>query len=345
VNSDRPGRAFIRVLQGAWRTPAPLLEERDAADLRLAAPLLGTSAAAGLAWARLADSPLAAEETAVACQTAYRWNAVRAALAEGHLRSLVTHLQGRGIEPLLVKGWALTRLYRDPGRRAVGDLDLYVPPEQLTAALAVRALPEFRDVDVDLKSEHSFPFDRPLADLQEAGVTLEGPGFAVRAPCAEDHLRLVCLHALGHGVWRGVWLCDAAVLVETRPGDFDWDRFLAGDPSLTAWCRLFLALAGELLGADLDGTPIAEPPPRWAVEALLRQWERGLGPSAHDTAAGALRSFRDPRALLRALRGHTRNEFQAMLELGVGPNAGPRPLLQAAAALRRAPRLFVRRRG
>jgi hypothetical protein len=34
---------------------------------------------------------------------------------------------------------------------------------------------------------------------------------------AEDHLRLLCSHALGHGACRALWLCDIAVAVEKRP--------------------------------------------------------------------------------------------------------------------------------
>ena len=45
----------------------------------------------------------------------------------------------------------------------------------------------------------------------------------------EDQLRQLCLHLLRHGACRPLWLCDVAVMLESLPGDFDWDRCLGGD--------------------------------------------------------------------------------------------------------------------
>lgn len=340
MSDERPGRLLARLLAGSWRI-APRTTDLTPEEFALVAPLLRGAACAGLAWPRLAGSPLADEPAAGECREVNRWNAFRFLQAEANLRAVCEALRARGAEPLLVKGFALARVY-EPGCRALGDFDLYVTPEALAAAAGVRDLPEFGGLTIDLHAAHSFPFDRPVPEFLEAGRDLALDGWSLRVPCPEDHLRLVCLHALGHGAWRAIWLCDAALFLETRGPEFDWHRFTAGDPRLTAWCLLFLSLAGEVLHADLSGTPVKTPPPRWAVNALLRQWEHASGPSAHDTAAGALRSLRDPRLLWQSLRSHWRNPFQALLELGLGPEAGPRPVLQAAATLRRVPRAFRR---
>src|SRR5205814_891640 len=74
----------------------------------------------------------------------------------------------------------------------------------------------------------------------------------------EDHLRLLCLHMLVHGVCRPLWLCDIGAALESRPAEFDWRWFLSGDPRRTRWALCALGLAHELLGARLQDTPVAE---------------------------------------------------------------------------------------
>ena len=91
-------------------------------------------------------------------------------------------------------------------------------------------------------------------------MTADADGRAVRLFGPEDHLRLLALHALRHGLLRPLWLCDVAAAVEGRPAGFDWDYFLRGDATRTRWAKTAIGLAHRVLGARLDGVPDAA---RW----------------------------------------------------------------------------------
>jgi hypothetical protein len=102
---------------------------------------------------------------------------------------------------------------------------------------------------------------------------------------AEDHLVVLIRHFLRHNAWRPMWLCDIATAVESRPTDFDWDRCLSRPRHQRGWVACTLGLAHELLGAHLDGTPFAGRArhlPTWLVPAVLRQWDRCLGPGERE---------------------------------------------------------------
>lgn len=61
--------------------------------------------------------------------------AVRAVQAEAQLSELVRALQARGVSPLPLKGaWLAERVYDDPARRPMCDLDILVPRVQLASA-------------------------------------------------------------------------------------------------------------------------------------------------------------------------------------------------------------------
>jgi hypothetical protein len=146
-------------------------------------------------------------------------------------------------------------------------------------------------------------------------------------------LRLLCLHMLGHGAWRALWLCDVAAAVEARPPTFDWDRFLWGDRRRTEWVTCALGLAHALLGARIAETPVAERArhlPRWLAPAVLRQWGQGFRRSPL-----FLPELLYPRRALHAIRHHWRNPIQGTVEVGGPFNDWPRLPFQLAACVRR----------
>src|SRR3989304_4356266 len=89
-------------------------------------PLLLGSGAAALAWRRLRSSPLGGTPGADDLRQAYRLFPLQAVIQERDLREAVGRLRAAGAEPVLVKGWAVARLYPEPGLRPYGDLDLCV---------------------------------------------------------------------------------------------------------------------------------------------------------------------------------------------------------------------------
>jgi hypothetical protein len=169
-------------------------------------------------------------------------------------------------------------------------------------------------------------------------------GFPVRILAPEDHLRLLCLHMLGHGAWRPLWLCDLAVALEAGPAGCDWNRLLAGDARRRQWIACALALAHELLGARLEGAPAAVGErrlPRWLLPTVLSAWS-GISP---ETPQGVRRPMSDylfrPAGLLRALRVRWPNPIEATVGVGGPFNELPRLPFQIGECLSRTAR-FVR---
>ena len=122
------GRLVAELLAGAWRDapPAPGL---SAAELAAVTPLLLASGGAALAWRRVRVSEsLRATPAAHQLRQAYRLHTLEAALHERNIKQVFALLRAAGVEPLLVKGWAVARLYTEPGARPYGDIDLCVRP-------------------------------------------------------------------------------------------------------------------------------------------------------------------------------------------------------------------------
>ncbi len=101
------------------------------------------------------------------------------------LAGVVAALRSAGIEPLLLKGYALADLvYPDPVTRPSHDLDLLVRPDQVTPACQALArigctLPDQATVDVQLANAYDLPDPAaaPGRARHVAGVAL-GPGAA-----------------------------------------------------------------------------------------------------------------------------------------------------------------------
>jgi arylsulfatase len=72
-------------------------------------------------------------------------------------------------------------------------------------------------------------------------------------------------------------LCDVAVAFESRPEDLDWDLVLGSDQRRADWVACTIGLAHQLLGATIDGTPVAARSarlPKWLVPSVLAGWGR-----------------------------------------------------------------------
>src|SRR5438093_99206 len=133
--SDRDSRAkcIAARLEGAWRGPPPHLDfPRD--GLAAVTPYLLKSASAPLAWRRIRNTALRSSGEALELQQAYRLHALQAAMHDRNLERLVSCLTSSGIRPLLGKGWAVARLYPEPGLRPYGDFDFYVNPDQRSSS-------------------------------------------------------------------------------------------------------------------------------------------------------------------------------------------------------------------
>jgi hypothetical protein len=178
------------------------------------------------------------------------------------------------VEPLLFKGWAVAQLYPEKGLRPYGDIDLCVHPSQyqLAETLLSSEDPECR---VDLHPGFEGSNDRAHDAFWTRSRLVRLGEVDIRVPGLEDHLRLLCCHLLRHGAWRPLWLCDIALVVESRSPDFDWDYCLGSNRRRADWVACAIGLAHHLLGAKVDDTPAAGRAahlPPWLVPAVLKQW-------------------------------------------------------------------------
>jgi hypothetical protein len=314
------GAGVASILSGAWRVPAsPWTGTAD--ELRSLTPLLLHGGCAALAWRRLSASDHRTADAARPLQQAYRLQALRAVVHEGEVRRSFALLRSRGVEPVLGKGWAAARLYPDPALRPYGDVDLYLGRDEEGAAREAIAAPG-AGCPIDLHPGFGELDDRGRRQIEERAVLVDLGGCAVRVFGAEDHLRLLCLHALRHGLLRPLWLCDVAAAVEGRPATFDWDRFRWGDAKRTRWAMTAVGLAHRLLGARLDDAPEGGVP-AWLLPSVLREW--GSARPAHGARRPMADALRHPAALAGAMRARWPNAVEATV--GVRGSFGDLPRL------------------
>jgi putative nucleotidyltransferase-like protein len=335
-SSRRLGASVAGALRGAWRRSPPPLDIA-AEELAAVTPLLLWSGAGGLGWWRVRQSDRRTSPAAGQLQQAHRLHVVQAALHERHIEQAVTLLRSNGIEPLLIKGWAIARSYPAKGIRPYGDIDLCVPTEQYAAAKTLLSRePEWT---VDLHDELATLGGESLAALFDRSRLARLGEVEVRVPAAEDHLRILCNHLLRHGAWRPLWLCDVALAVESRPADFDWDRCLGGNAGRADQVTCAIGLAHQLLQAEVDDTPVsrrAEHLPRWLVPTVLDQWGR---PPRYRLPMRAL--VLHPLEALLELRHHWPNGIEATIGMDGPFNELPRLPLQLADAVVRTTRFLT----
>jgi hypothetical protein len=329
------------ILAGAWRAAPPPLPAPVAAACT---PGLLRARAGALAWWRLRHSGLADTPAAGPLREAYHLHGLEAALAGRDLARAVARLRAAGIEPVLVKGPAVARLYPDRALRPFSDLDLCVAPDQAAAAAA--ALVGWPEDAVPLDVHAGFAGLDP-GGWEELGARTDAVrlgGVTVRVPGPEDHLRMLALHLMRHGVAGPLWLCDLAVAVESRPAGFDWDRCLGSDRRRADWVACAIGLGHQLLGVDVHDTPVAARArrlPGWLVPGVLQHWDRAFGAEIRPRASA--RGWRALGDLPEVVRRHWPNATAATFHLGGPLNDFPRPPLQLADAVARLVRFGWRR--
>jgi hypothetical protein len=316
------------VLAGAWRRIPPALEI-SAEELAGIIPVFLETGAGALVWRLVRNSNLRTSPAALQLQQAYRLHAVQAALHEREIQEVVELLRSNDVEPVLVKGWAIARLYDEPGLRPYGDIDLCVDPDQYLTAKALLEDEVYRKYRVDLHKGVVRLGNQPWGELYSRSRCLEIDGVRVRTLGPEDHLRLLCFHFLREGAWRPLWLCDVAVALEARPTDFDWDLCLGTTLRSRDCVAYTLALAQHLLKANVEGVPAtacAKQLPTWLLPSVLKEWEVRSVYERHRSPFTFAR--RRPIHTLRRIRCHWPSPVEATISLRARFDEKPRLLFQ-----------------
>lgn len=332
---SRRGSLIASALANSWRNNPPI-PQISHGELTQIVPLLLQSGGAALGWWKFRYSQLSSSLDAERLHDAYRQHSLSAALREREINKVFTLLRSAGIDPILGKGWAIARLYPAHGLRPYGDIDLYIRPEDYSAASHVLATRDNTICSVDLHQGPAELDDRTFDDLYERSQLVSLGEVEVRIFGPEDHLRLLCLHTLRHGAWRPLWLCDIAAALESRPGNFDWDRALYGSHRRTDWVACAIGLAHQLLGVRVDDTPVqarAMNLPRWLLPTVLSQW--GAGQTPHGSRSGMRHYFRNPAGVLKAIRIRWPNAIEATVYLRGPFNDLPRLPFQIGDAVLR----------
>lgn len=317
------GALVAAFLAGSWRQ-RPNEPNLTTTELLNITPLLLESGAGALAWRRLRNSPLAATSDAGELQQAYRLHAIQAAVHESNIKQVLKLLRSADVEPLLVKGWAIARLYPESGLRPYGDLDLCVrPSDYLKAGKILRDAGDRYPVDLHKGTELLDYHD--WDELFSRSQLLPLDETSVRVLAEEDHLRVLCFHLLRHGIERPIGLCDIAVALESRSLDFDWSRCLGKTQKHTDWIACVIGLARELLGADVGEIPfqIREHQPPWIVRTVLKAWSRSF--SSHFTQQAPMDFYaHHPRGLVQALAARWPTPIVGTVGVGGSFNRLPR---------------------
>src|SRR5215216_37124 len=250
------GKLVASTLKGTWRRYPPPLDI-SAEELETVAPLLLGSGAGALGWWRVRHTDLSQTPAALQLQDAYRLHSLQSALHEAQIKEVISLLRSAGVAPVLVKGWSVARLYPEMGLRPYGDIDLCFRPEQFSSAESILLRPTGKRYDVDLHEGFSKLDGMDLEELLARSKTVMLDGVELQVLGYEDQLRILCTHLLRHGAWRPLWLCDIAAAIEALPDAFDWARFLGNDPLQSDWIACALGLAHQLLGVDVEHTPVA----------------------------------------------------------------------------------------
>jgi hypothetical protein len=321
-------------------------------ELEAVAPLLHKAGTGALVWWRLRGTALAETPTGQGFRNAYRLCTLEAEVHALETVRVLQRLDEAGVETLVAKGWAAARHYPEVGLRQYTDLDLLVRPTHVVAARTALASLTGLEYLVDLHegARHldALRFDDLAARAEHAAIGER----ALRVLGPEDHLRVLAVHALRHGVFRPLWLVDLAVAMEARPLGFDWARCLGPDPRRADWVMCALGLAHRLLGAALDNDLVearARRLPEWLLRAVLRAWDRCEDPSLHEPFAWVLaRELRRPARVVAEIRRRWDRPIQATVAVGGPFNRLPRWPFRLAAIVRHAPgigRLITQVRG
>jgi len=339
----KSGKQLALLLTRAWQDRPPDLCVSPM-DLQNLVPLALRSGTAGLAWWRIQSSQLAHISSATRLKEAYKIFTIYSAVHERNIKTIFQLFRSHGIEPILIKGWAIARLYPALGLRPYGDIDLCVPLRDNATAKSLIESQKASGCNVDLIHEEiTYLGGQCFEDLYSRSCLVELDDIKVRIPSPEDHLRILCLHFLKHGARIPLGLCDVAVALESRTASFDWVRCLGEHRKQAHWTACTLALAHQLLGANVGRIPSATTinVPGWLGSYVLRQWQNPYAKNLPTKFASDVTKYLvNPTQLWRDLRDRWPNRIEASMAMRVPLNGVPRFTLQLANCVLRAGKLL-----
>ena len=206
-----------------------------------------------------------------------RWRFLYTKKLEFEIVESFRFFRKRGIEPILIKGWAAARSYPEHSTRYYTDIDLAVSGSDFGIARDLLKSEAGSKIAVDLHRElrhlDTKAWDEIFNDSQEIDLN----GFAVRIPSDEDHLRILAVHWLNDGGANKERLWDIYHAVENRPANFDWDLCLNSVSEVRQqWIITAIGLAHKYLSLEIDGFTFADRAkviPKWLISTIEKEWQ------------------------------------------------------------------------
>ncbi len=243
-----------------------------------------------------------------------RWNIIYQAAQEEKIKTLFKLFRENGIEPILIKGWSVSRYFPAHISRLAMDIDLSFDRESY---LTARQVSKTTKINVDLHNELRHLETVAYTDLYEHSQSIElNNGGQIRVLCPEDSLRVICVHWLNDGGIKKDRLWDIYYCVKNRPSNFNWERCLnTVSPKRRKWILTAIAVAHHYLQLPLDDVPfideINQPDfiPNWIHRTLENEWKSEI------TLAPLISVWKHPTKLLQQIKKRIPpNAIQAVIE-------------------------------
>ena len=262
-----------------------------------------------------------------------KWRILQTEVYRNQTKLVFEIFRREGIEPILIKGLALSQFYPNSHFRSFSDIDIAVASENYEDARTLEGPIRDLNIRLDLHREMKNLDSVPWKDLYQNSITFEVNGTSIRTLRPEDHLRVVCAHWLNDSGTNRERLWDVYYAVDRRPADFDWDRCLKlVDQKRQRWVTCSIGIASKYLGLNIDDLWFASEArnlPTWLIRALEKEWESGVQLQSIDT-------IHDPVMLLKQIKKRIPpNPVQATIEMGGSLDAKMRIHYQIGSFLRR----------
>lgn len=209
-----------------------------------------------------------------------RWYLLQNKIHEARIREAFQLFRANGIEPILIKGWAIARLYPSSHLRNYTDIDLVVSPGDIEKATALLDADDAKKLNVDLHNGFRHLDTVPLKALFEDSQLIDLDGASIRILSEEDHLRILCVHWLTDNGADQERLWDIYYAVQNRAAEFNWDKCLDRvSETRRKWTVCTIGLAHKYLGLSLSGLPVeaeAAILPKWLTRSIEREWKIGV---------------------------------------------------------------------
>lgn len=206
-----------------------------------------------------------------------KWWKLQSRIQETQIETVFEMFRRNGVEPILIKGYAIERLYPPTVPRISTDIDLAVAPAQFETAKEI-AKQKKVNIYIDLHEGLRHMDKTAWDDLFKNSILIKPGKTSIRVLAEEDHLRVLCVHWLTDGGENKNKLWDIYYAVENRAEDFDWEKCFAGvGDKRRIWIIFCIGIAHKYLDLDISDLPFAAEAlriPRWLTRTLEKIWRR-----------------------------------------------------------------------